>query len=182
MNKLSIYEQLSFSTTRIETEDEKGCIFSGTGFFFNLKVKDGIVPLLVTNKHVVKGMKKGVFRFTTADENANPKCTEHFIITYENSFEKMWIFHPKNDVDLCVLPILPLINDAKSKGKNLFYRCLDNDLIPTADNLSSVDAVEEIIMIGYPNGLWDSTNNMPIVRRGITATNISFDYNGKKEY
>lgn len=182
MNKLSIYEQLSFSTTRIETEDEKGCIFSGTGFFFNLKVKDGIVPLLVTNKHVVKGMKKGVFRFTTADENANPKCTEHFIITYENSFEKMWIFHPKNDVDLCVLPILPLINDAKSKGKNLFYRCLDNDLIPTADNLSSVDTVEEIIMIGYPNGLWDSTNNMPIVRRGITATNISFDYNGKKEF
>ena len=54
MNKLSIYEQLSFRTTRIETEDEKGCIFSGTGFFFNLKVKDGIVPLLVTNKHVVK--------------------------------------------------------------------------------------------------------------------------------
>ena len=48
--------------------------------------------------------------------------------------------------------------------------------------LSSVDAVEEIIMIGYPNGLWDSTNNMPIVRRGITATNISFDYNGKKEF
>ena len=79
MNKLSIYEQLCFSTTRIETEDEKGCIFSGTGFFFNLKVKDGVVPLLVTNKHVVKGMKKGVFRFTTADENGNPKCTEHFI-------------------------------------------------------------------------------------------------------
>ena len=92
MNNLSIYEQLNFSTTRIETEDEKGCVYSGTGFFFNLKVKDGIVPLLVTNKHVVKGMKKGVFRFTTADENGNPKCTEHFIITYESSFEQMWIY------------------------------------------------------------------------------------------
>ena len=182
MNNLSIYEQLSFSTTRIETEDEKGRTYSGTGFFFNLKVKDGVVPLLVTNKHVVKGMEKGGFRFTTADENGNPKCTEHFTITYESLFEQMWIFHPENDVDLCVLPILPLIDEAKTKGKNLFYRSLDNNLIPTADNLSSLDAVEEIIMIGYPNGLWDSTNNMPIVRKGITATSISFDYNGKKEF
>ena len=64
MNNLSIYEQLSFSTTRIETEDEKGRTYSGTGFFFSLKVKDGEVPLLVTNKHVVKGMEKGGFRKT----------------------------------------------------------------------------------------------------------------------
>lgn len=33
-------------------------------------------------------------------------------------------------------------------------------------------------MIGYPNGIWDFKNNMPIVRRGITATNPKLDYNG----
>jgi len=33
MNDLSILEQLCFSTTRIETEDEKGSTYSGTGFF-----------------------------------------------------------------------------------------------------------------------------------------------------
>ena len=33
-------------------------------------------------------------------------------------------------------------------------------------------------MIGYPNGIWDEKNNMPIVRRGITATNPKHDYNG----
>lgn len=37
-------------------------------------------------------------------------------------------------------------------------------------------------MIGYPNGLWDQVNNMPIIRRGITATNVTLDYNGKKEF
>lgn len=37
-------------------------------------------------------------------------------------------------------------------------------------------------MIGYPNGLWDSVNNMPIVRRGSMATNISLDHNGKREF
>ena len=37
-------------------------------------------------------------------------------------------------------------------------------------------------MIGYPNGLWDKVNNMPIIRKGITATKYSLDYNGKKEF
>ena len=35
-----------------------------------------------------------------------------------------------------------------------------------------------MMMIGYPNGIWDVKNNMPIVRRGITATNPKLDYNG----
>lgn len=61
MEQLSIYEQLSFCTARIETEDSSGNTYSGTGFFFSLKVKDKEVPLLVTNKHVVRGMKKGRF-------------------------------------------------------------------------------------------------------------------------
>jgi len=69
MNELSIYEQLCFCTTRIETVDISGNIFSGTGFFFNLHAGGKLIPLLVTNKHVVRGMQKGSFRFTTADEN-----------------------------------------------------------------------------------------------------------------
>lgn len=34
MDKLSIMEQLCFSTTRIETKDANGNGYSGTGFFF----------------------------------------------------------------------------------------------------------------------------------------------------
>jgi len=37
-------------------------------------------------------------------------------------------------------------------------------------------------MIGYPSGLWDTKNNLPIVRKGITATTPYFDYNGKREF
>jgi len=54
---LSIIEQLCFSTVRIETTSNEGISYSGTGFFFNLSIDDKtIVPLLVTNEHVVKGM------------------------------------------------------------------------------------------------------------------------------
>ena len=88
MNKLSIYEQLSFSTTRIETEDEKGCIFSGTGFFYDLIIGDKTIPLIVTNKHVVQNMKKGLFRLTKSNSNGNPDYTNHFTISYDTDFEK----------------------------------------------------------------------------------------------
>ena len=36
-------------------------------------------------------------------------------------------------------------------------------------------------MAGYPTGLWDQANNMPILRRGITAVHPALDFNGKPE-
>jgi hypothetical protein len=182
MDKLSIMEQLCFSTTRIETKDLNGNGYSGTGFFFRLEF-DGnrIVPLVVTNKHVVRGMTTGMFRLTKADANGNPIHKDHFQIQIDQ-FEQSWLFHPDNEVDLCVLPVANIINIARAHGVSLFYRTFDETLIPNKEKLETLDAVEEILMIGYPNGLWDSVNNMPIVRKGITATDIKFDYEGRKEF
>lgn len=53
---LSTIEQLCFSTVRIETSDALGNCYSGTGFFFNLSVDDKIVPLIITNKHVISAV------------------------------------------------------------------------------------------------------------------------------
>lgn len=183
MDSLSIAEQLCFSTTRIETSDSNGNVYSGTGFFFNLKIEnDKTVPLLVTNKHVVRNMIKGKFRVTTADNNGNPNYTNHFTISFEQDFEKMWKFHPDKNIDLCALPIKILIEAAKKMNHSLFYKSFDNSLIPKDIDIQSFDAIEEVVMIGYPNGLWDSINNMPIIRKGITATQIRLDYNNSKSF
>lgn len=37
-------------------------------------------------------------------------------------------------------------------------------------------------IIGYPDGLWDEKNNLPLVRRGITASSIQYDFNGKPDF
>jgi len=37
-------------------------------------------------------------------------------------------------------------------------------------------------MIGYPNGLWDELHNLPIIRKGITATHPGLRLNGKPEF
>ena len=48
--------------------------------------------------------------------------------------------------------------------------------------MNKLDAMEDVIMVGYPVGLWDSVNNRPIFRRGITATDPKVDFEGKKEF
>ena len=181
--KLSIMEQLCFSTVRIETRDINNNCYSGTGFFFNLSVEDKVVPLIITNKHVIKGMASGQFVLTEQDKDGNPMYKQHFPIVIEHNFEKYWIMHPDPNIDLCVMPINPILESVyKQYGKTLFHKSFDNSLIPDAEQLSEIDTAEEIFMIGYPNGLWDSVNNMPIVRRGTMATNISLNHNGKREF
>lgn len=180
MEELSVLEQLCFTTTRIEASNSNGEALAGTGFFYNLQVDDKRVPLLVTNKHVVKSMVKGNFQFTEGDTEGKPICQRHFNIAYDCDFEQMWVMHPDDNVDLCALPISVLIRAANKLGHTLFYKCFDSSLIPKKDDVESFDAIEDIVMIGYPNGLWDEVNNMPINRRGITATHYRYDYNGEK--
>ena len=182
MPNLSIIEQLCFSTTRIETKDSFGNSYSGTGFFFNYKLDENkYINMVVTNKHVVKGMTEGTIRFTKADQYGNPMYQNHYPILIQD-FEQHWIFHPDNNIDLCIFPFSFLVNIAESQGIQLFYRTFSESLLPTSEDLNILDAVENVLMIGYPNGLWDSKNNMPLIRKGITATNIKHDFNGKKEF
>ena len=58
---------------------------------------------------------------------------------------------------------------------------LDESIIAHKEQLEGLNALEDIIMIGYPNGLWDAENNLPIIRKGITAVHPKFDYNGKTD-
>jgi len=76
----------------------------------------------------------------------------------------------------------PLLNLASQKGKQLFYRSFNASIIPSQDELDNLTAIEEIVMVGYPNAIWDDANNRPIVRRGITATDPALNYGGKREF
>lgn len=183
--ELSISEQLTYSTIRIEAVNiQKGTTSTGTGYFFKFlenKEANTHVPVIITNKHVIENAQHGRLIFVTSDKDGNPLDQTHHIIEI-NNFESMWILHPDDNVDLCVMPIASIINNVVAKGINLFYISLDKSLIPTASQINDFSALEEVIMIGYPNGIWDSVNNKPIVRKGVTATHPSKDYNGKKEF
>lgn len=155
---------------------------TGTGFFYSLNRNgDQHVPVIVTNKHVIAGASKGRFLLTLQDETGGP--TVGSFRAYDlDSFEQRWLTHPDPSIDLCVMPIGPLLKDAERTNTKFFFSTLDKTLIPSADDIEDMVGLENIIMIGYPNGLWDSSNNLPIFRKGVLATDYKRDWNGRKEF
>lgn len=180
---LSLTERMLYSTIRIECVYRNGLSGTGTGYFLKFrddKVNNEHIPVIITNKHVINGAVKGRFIFTKMNEKGEPLDREHFTIDIDD-FEMYWRKHQNDDVDLCAMPIAPILTLANRQKQQFFYIPLDMSLIPDDDKLKELSALEDIVMIGYPNGIWDEVNNKPIIRKGVTATHPCLDYNGKKE-
>lgn len=184
MSELSLRETLSFCTTKIDAIVDDKHIVSGTGFFFNLKLTDDkVAPVIITNKHVAVGKKSITFYLSKQDRDGKPVFGAPIQLTLSTEDLKNNLYeHPDEEVDLCAITVRPIIEEAKKQGFNVFYKCLTNSNIPTAEQVDKLDAVEDVQMIGYPNALWDRAHNMPLIRKGITATWPKLDFNGKKEF
>ncbi|MGC9259643.1 MAG: S1 family peptidase [Phycisphaerae bacterium] len=204
INPEFISDQLLFSTVRIEATLADGSKAVGTGFFFTFSFGERFVPSLITNRHVVPDnavewtihLHEGVLTDGTnlsPSDQSFPVTIDHYEACWiharqviqpqgeRSAVNRLAICHPAG-LDLCALPIQPLLEKLeKQTGKHAFYRSLAADLIPSEQALEELTAIEDIIMIGYPIGLWDHTNNMPIVRAGITASHPALDFNGRPE-
>lgn len=172
---------MAHCTTRIECELHNGKCTTGTGFFMNLCVSgERSVPVLVTNRHVVMGAKTGTFWLTLRKPSTSePDVGKHHSFQIP-SFQSHWFFHPT--LDLAVMPINPLVEQGRATGHEYFFAPLMPELIPSQADLADMPALLDVVLVGYPNGLWDKTNNQPIFRSGITATHPGLPYNGRPEF
>jgi hypothetical protein len=174
--------QLLFNTIRLETRSLEGKVKVGTSFVMNFEYEGGNIDLLVTNKHVVKDAEEGFLWFTTKENDA-PKVGSYHILRIEREFGEHWVGHPDINIDVAVFPIQAAIHQILSpKGIVPFYVTLPMNVLVKDEELQEMDALEEILFVGYPSGLWDQKNNTPILRRGTTATPIFFDFNGRKMF
>ncbi|PTW99132.1 serine protease [Pararhodobacter aggregans] len=180
MPGLTLAEQLTLTTTRISAFRGGAQVGFGTGFFFNFKVSDDLfIPAVITNKHVVAGCDQVTIVCHTAE---GPKPSGSFIPCHLDARPGAIISHPDPDVDLCAVPFGPILNQAEANGTPLFYTGLDFGLVPEDDDWQYFDAFEEVIMIGCPRGIFDDFNNLPITRRGNTASSLTKLYGGKQEF
>jgi hypothetical protein len=173
---------LLHNTVRLETIKPDGA-HVGTGFFyaFTDEKRTSSIPVIVTCWHVVSSSAVGRIYFALGSSNAIARTQEHFTMQLP-AFEKYWIRHPDASVDLAVMPLAPLMRTLERVGKNLDFAPIGPNLIPTAEELPKYGVFQEVKFIGYPIGIWDEKNNLPIVRRGMTATDPAIDYNGKSEF
>lgn len=179
---MSISEQLTYSTVLILCEYKDGTTGSGTGFIMNFcynEEEKTVIPTIVTNNHVVDNSIKTIFQFCLEDKNGNPVDNKVITVTVNGN---IWIHHPDPSVDLSCLLLAQLIMQVEQQGQKIFYIPLETKLIPTLERVEDLAAMEDIVMVGYPIGLSDIYNHKPIIRKGITATHIKKNYQGKKEF
>lgn len=163
----NLIEELSYSTIRIICTKPNGVYSVGTGFVMSMKFnkEDGtFVPVLVTNKHVIKDSIKVSFILTEMVEGQPSAGCFPFELPLS---ESAWRKHPDDNVDLCALAIGPILNALKAQGKFAKVSWLPMNIIASDEEIGNMFQLDEVVMIGYPNGILDEVNNQPIFRRGI---------------
>jgi hypothetical protein len=185
MTNARISDQLRYMTVRILTSPNQTTNWTGagTGFLYYFTKEEKILPLLVTNKHVVDGAAMiGLNFHVTLDNNETPLPGSGRLISFAANQVPI-IRHPDPNVDLAAIAIGRLQDYAiNNEGWQPFIKCLDKTHLPSTQMMADFGSLEDIVMVGYPTGLVDAVNNFPIVRRGITSTPYTADYQGKREF
>jgi Trypsin-like peptidase domain len=139
------------------------------------------VLALVTNKHVVIEQENVFLRWTLQTPQGKPDYGNFIDVKFEN-FSQAWLPHPDPEIDLAIIPVVEMLRSLAGQGKKVFFVSLDQSIIPTENQLKELQPLEDVIIVGYPDGISDSKNNIPIFRRGITATPAYMQFEGRKQF
>lgn len=178
MDVNDISTQLLYTTVPIYAKKNDGSLSSGTGFMFSVREDDTTsIPLLITNYHVLENSVAGFVELHIG-ENGFPtdKITR---IQFDNSIIGS---NKLGDLDLVAVPMAATLMDLQNKNISIFFRSVDQKMIPTNEQCKNFSAIENITFIGYPSGLYDERNKISIIRQGITATPIWNNFRGEKAF
>ena len=151
----------------------------GTGFFMQMSKEVGD-RLLITNWHVVEDLRSIRFLMHRSPQVYDASKSSKFVEINLKDAQRRWIRHPDPVVDLCAANLYDLCLDARISDTIASAPFL-LDEIPSEENLRELRAVEEVVMVGYPNACIDEVNNLPLIRKGITASHPAVDFNGERK-
>jgi hypothetical protein len=163
------------ATVRVENEWGKG----GTGFLVIRRLekekKQGKV-FLVTNKHVIhpdvesRQKAQSLTLYLNLREKDGTVAGKSFQVPLTEDGHKLWREHPHPVVDVLAVDITAFVNS----HPNLENRGADYSLFATPQILreENITEGEEILVLGYPLGLFHTRTHSPLVRQGIVATKI----------
>jgi S1-C subfamily serine protease len=172
LNDLST--QLLFTTVPLWVKKAQGTV-TGTGFIYNVPLPGDptkLIPLLITNFHVVEAASDAVIELVERKGDA-PILQNRVRAQISPS---VLLAATDQRLDLAIIPLGPLLNQLEASGRPAFFRAVGPEIIPSAEVVQDLSAVEEIVFIGYPSGLRDEHNSTPLIRRGITASPVWNDF------
>lgn len=176
-------EQLPSVTVRIQTRGFTDQTWTGVGTGFvwvEALADDQSAVLLVTNRHVVKDAATiGLTLQGTGPDGSRALGPGRDVETQLG--EMNVIYHPDPEVDLALLALGPIIARMNAAGFMPHFTSVSREIIPTDGQIRELSAAHPVLIVGYPNGVYDQANNLPVIRRGVTAIAPWVDYQGGKD-
>lgn len=153
-----MYDVLKDVTVYIESTREDG-ITVGTGFFMRLNLNGKEVPVIVSVKHVVEARETKMtfhYRHEGVCGSATITC------------KPKWFTLDDNELCCC---LLEPINEKFQKitGYPIYCKYLTEKNILTEQELNDIEALHEVMMIGYPSGVFSAPFVYPLLRKGCLA-------------
>ena len=159
----------------------------GTAFFVEVGTYQERRQYLVTAGHVIAEAEEGSLFFLTRPTTDMPAPFIEF--RKRSGFSKLWHRPADDSLDLAIAEYYPRgeIGDfIADKNIDVVAQPLwdvrdDHQTTHYAmrDIRQHYAPLEEVLFVGYPEGLWDPDSGFPIVRRGVSATPIDSDYRSK---
>lgn len=137
---------------------------------FFCKKENGKV-ILITNKHVLENALTAQLYLTVLTNQTN--TTSNYYISINLSLAEVKL-HSEYDIATLNYSLV----EESLKKQNLQPHITTLNEIGILTNYDSLDIIQDILMIGYPDGLINKPDNAPITRTGITATAINSNYLG----
>ena len=170
--------QLLYTTVPIYSERKDGSYSSGTGFIFSImESEESSIPMLITNYHVLENSVAGFVELHIGNNGLPTK--ESVKVKFDNTIindNKLGV------LDLIAVPLASTLINLQNKGIEIFFRSVDQNMIPTTEQINNFSAIENVTFIGYPNSIYDDKNKISIIRQGITATPIWNNFNGEESF
>lgn len=174
---------LPYTVIRIRAGDPNNTatIHSGTGFFYAVKHETKDVQLIVSNKHVLCGKTWIEFDFASVDNEGGRVFGPSMKVRVAQG--QLPIFeHRDANVDLAAIPLNPLLECLTDNGKKPHALLLGKGNFAPPNVQTILHAATSVLMVGFPNGIMDEANNLPVVRRGTLATHYKADYLGQTNF
>lgn len=178
-SELSI-EKILRSSIRLSVIKVTGEHCYGTAFFFNFTINQTPYPVLISNRHVLENASEISFFVNIAskdlswEENCKHNQKKH--LTYSSP---QIILHPNPDIDLALFPMKDTFDQFTQQGLSFVHWCLDENIIPSPQEWTHLSPLEDVIMIGCPDAIFDFRNNLALIRKGIIASHPAYDFNNK---
>ena len=174
---MNIQEQLMHTTVRIEIIKNNSVIGLGTGFFVSVPVsEENYKIVLISNKHVLFAADDIAITFTTL-KNGEPNYGSIMRIPIGKISNNV-IGHPDPKIDVAALVCTGIFNLFPDI---LFFKAISIDMLSDFKE-SELSVAENVFFVGYPDGRYDSKNNLPLIRTGLIASDPKMDYNGLPEF